>query len=340
MNFLTKLKVAHDFIFRRNSEYSLKNLGVNCFFNQPMYRIDNIKNQSIDISNMLGIKHIRALIHWGDDVQPHEKHSINFSFWDDIVKNTSKDINLLLVVTGAPKWLKDKKDSRERYIDFFMQIYERYSQYPNVIGFQICNEINTTMFDDNITYDFIDHPEYYVDMVKEIRYRLSTAKNALSEIPATVDKLLVSAATTSLMQNYPKTLNYNKELLKLGIEGVVDYYAIHLYGTSPWVFFAPGGVLDFINSIKLPIMVTEIGSIDAKVKQFKTFIPLIQKYLKSIHKIYWYQYDGSGSTTSYGMRTKGESSLYYTFDQIYYMLVVKHKQIKQVVALAAKLRKQ
>lgn len=297
MNYKQKARDIYAYFFDKHIPVLKSYYGVNCFFNQSLFPSNNLKRQGDDIRNTLNLKFVRVLFNWNDGVQKSKASPIDFSFYDSIIQTcTDSSLNALIVINGFPQWLKNEQSSfLTEYIKYCQQIIERYKNNPHVIGWQIGNEINTAMFEENTLYGFVNNPSLYIHVLSSI-YDYSKR-----HAPA---KLVCAAATTSIIQNFPNTLNYNKELCKLGLDNFCDVIAIHYYGNSPWALLKPDGVLDFMRQIRKPILITEVGA-----KEKNKHVDILKKDIAflftrcRIAKIFWYQYDAGGDTASYGLRT-------------------------------------
>ena len=206
------------------------------------------------------------------------------------------------MLAGETSWCQKETNPRQLFKEYCDTVIRRYRNHPRVIGWQLGNEVNTDMFHDNITFGFRD-PVSYLAFVQSI------AANAKTIAP---DKLVVAAATTSIIQNFPNTLDFNKQMAAL--QDHVDAVAVHYYGANAWGLLKPGGVLDFLIGVKKPLWFTEIGT--DKTNKHKSYFLKHLAFLDDklhIEKFFWYQYDAGGSTTGYGLRTPQgvQSSLYH-----------------------------
>ncbi len=281
-------------------------LGINAFVNES--RFGTIRGQFREVRNTLRIKNVRVLMRWDDNVQPGPRSKQNFSFYDNIVNNLQPGMNAVIVLTGVPSWMNNSAhwingDPRKTFVEKWVrQVVSRYGARGRVAGWQIWNEPNTTTDTENQLLGFPTAPEKYVAMLSdafEVAHSLAPSK------------LVVSAATTAINQNFPKTFEYNEKMVAAGIEDACDIWGMHYYGTNyeNILFF---GLADFLNSISKPIWVTESG-IQGSTKQLgygqRTW-PFLLDYVPSIERIYIYQFaESSPAPKSFGLKniTAGSS---------------------------------
>lgn len=295
------LQDAFHFFFSKENKLDKTKLGFNAFYNQKLFSDDideNMSLQSKEISKEAGIKTVRVLFHWSEHIQPSKGAKTNYGFLDKILENLEDDMKAIVVIAGAPKWLKDEFNPRQQLIqECLLPFIDRYKNNDKILGWQIGNEINTTMFEDNVVYHYNESSLRYIEVICAVYQKTK------KECP---DKLVISASTTSIIQNFPGTAEYTKKLLKHGLENYCDVVSIHYYGNNLWALFHPTkGALSILNSIKKPIFFTEIGTSELKehLKYAMKYIPFFIKRIKNVDKIFWYQYDGGGSTNNYGLRT-------------------------------------
>lgn len=294
------------YFFKRTSKVDYETFGVNCFFNQAIFPSNNLNRQASDISTNLKLKYVRVLFNWNDLVQPSKNSKLDLSFYDNIIEaGNSRNLKYLIVLNGCPSWNKNKIGSIKLFEEYCYHIIDRYSQHEHVLGYQVLNETNTAMFDDNVEYSFINNPELYVNALANV-YNYSKKINP--------SKIITNAATTSILQSFPRTLEYNKKLLEYGLEKYIDVYSFHYYGDSLFNLLRPSGVFNFIRSISKPLWITEIGE-----KKFNNHLQYYKKHINflkhrlNLEKIFWYQYDGGADTSSYGLiigSTLQKSKLY------------------------------
>lgn len=280
--------------------------GLNAFFNTKLFN-GSLSEQSNDIRNELGVKHVRVLFHWDNSIQNDKRSKCFFGFYDDILKNLEDDMQALVVLTGVPDWVENEEDKHACFIKYCSEVMERYKDEEKIIGYQIGNEPNSSSFPENVILDLVRNPRNYVRLLHDAYF-------ACKEI--NYNKKIVSAATTSIVQNYPDTLDYNKEMHKSELWPCCDYIGVHYYGDRDFInFYRPNGIYSFLKGIDFPIWITEIGEekFNNHLKYARTVIPHLFKKLPNLERIYWYQYDGNGVTERFGIRnslTDAISGLY------------------------------
>jgi hypothetical protein len=119
-------------------------------------------------------------------------------------------------------------------------------------------------------------------------------------------KLVVMAASESIQQDFPNHLRYNKQLRDMGAEGLVDVWNVHYYGSGYESVVTSNGVADFLNSLTLPIWVTESGEsgVNSQLPYVETTWPFLREEVPGITRFYYYQFsDTLPATESYGLHT-------------------------------------
>ena len=284
-----------------------RTLGVNAFANDA--RFGSINAQYREVSNTLRLRYIRILMHWGDAVQSSPTAKINFSFYDDLVKNIPPGVKAVIVLTGLPSWMENSQnwvggDPRRTFVaKWVAPVAKRYRAKSRVEGFQIWNEPNDAANPDNSVLDVSTKPENYLAMLRLARTSVKRTNRK---------KLLVSAATTAIAQNFPETLEYNQALKALGQEAVADIWAVHFYGSSYERVLIPGGVGDFMRTLSRPIWITESGKqgvLEQREYAERTW-PFLKEEVPKIRRIYMYQFtDELPAENSWGLRTLDPSGL-------------------------------
>lgn len=283
------------------------NLGVNAFAND--LRFGSVKQQYLEVRNTLKIKFVRVLFAWNDQVQPARGAPINFAFYDDINKNIPAGVEAVVVLTGLPSWMKDSRNwvdgnPRKTFVQLWVQpVVARYATSRAITAWQILNEPNMLENPDNTTLAVSTRPENYVEL---LGYAYPVVKQL-----APRDKV-VGAASTSINQNYPTSLNYNKLMKANGAEQLLDVWAIHYYGMQIENILRPGGVKSFVKSLARPVWVTESGEKGTtKQKSYAQRVwPFLQSQMPGIQRIYQYQFtDSTAAEQTYGLRnlTPGKS---------------------------------
>ncbi len=117
-------------------------VGVNNFFvNQNQF--GSIDSQYQDIRQNLGVKFIRVLFAWSNEVQPTPGSSPNYSFYDEIAAKAPADVDLLVVIAHTPTWFTNTanwvdSNPRKAWIEQWLKpTIARYRNNPRIIGFEI-----------------------------------------------------------------------------------------------------------------------------------------------------------------------------------------------------------
>lgn len=283
---------------RRPIPYSI--LGINAFVNDA--RFGATRSQFREVRSTLGIRKVRVLMAWNDQVQPTPTSKLNFGFNDQIVNSLPAGCEALIIVTGVPSWMKDSKNwirgnPRTTFIELWAKkVAARYAKRSRVRAFQIWNEPNNPSFDENTTLDVLTKPENYVEL-------LALGYNAIKSVAPR--KQVVNGATTAIAQNYPSTLNYNKAMITAGALSFIDAYAIHFYGKSIERVLLPGGVADFVKTIPKPVWVTETGAqgINKQLEYAQRIFAFLKEQMPGIARIYIYQFtESSPASSTYGLK--------------------------------------
>lgn len=216
-------------------------MGVNNFF---IYEDVNGSrpSQAAEITDSIKLNYVRVLFAFNDITQ-------RVGEFEDIVINDIPDnLRVMANIGHAPPEIQDFPNPRKAWIDlFFKPLVIKFANEDKIMGFQVWNEPNTNLFPWNNYLDVRTKPENYIEL-------LQMAHDVMRQYAP--NKLIIGAATTSLLQNHPETLNYNRDLVNLGIGDLIDIYSIHVYGDSTSRLFEAG---DIINPLNKPIWVTESG---------------------------------------------------------------------------------
>lgn len=282
-------------------------LGVNAFANDG--RFGSPEAQFNEVRATLRLRFVRILVQWDSKAQPRKAVAPDFSFFDSIISALPGGTDALLVVTGAPEWMSDPGnwtggDPRRTFVDEWLApVVRRYGGNGRVIGFQIWNEPNQGN-QANQSLELIDNASAYVDLLK--------MSNAVVQSIAPA-KLVVTAATTAINQNYPASLNYNRAMRDAGAQDHSDIWAIHYYGKQYENLVRPGGVKDFANGLSQPIWVTESGAqgVNKQLAYGEEVWPYLQEKIPGIQRIYQYQFtESSDPSSTYGLRNlSGDAAL-------------------------------
>lgn len=274
-------------------------LGANAFVNDG--RFGSQSAQYKEVRNTLGLKFVRVLLQWNDAVQPSKASDLNLGFADAVIGSLPSDLDALVVLTGAPSWMRDRSkwdggDAGLTFVnEFVAPVVARYGGNGRIIGFQVWNEPNQGN-GDNETMGFTNDPVAYVATLQKaftVIRRLAPAK------------LVVSAATTAINQNFPDTLKYNRSMRDAGARDYSDIWAIHYYGRQFENVTRPGGVADFANGLSKPIWVTESGAqgVNNQLKYGRQVWPYLTDKINGIQRIYLYQFtEASPPESTYGLR--------------------------------------
>lgn len=286
------------YIPRRPIPYSL--LAINAFVNES--RFGTIRSQFREVNSTLGIKKVRVLLAWNDQVQPTPNATPSFGFYDQIINSLPVGTEALVILTGVPSWMKDSKNwlggnSRATFAELWVKkVVARYAKKGRVGAFQIWNEPNNPDFKENLTLDVLTKPENYIEL---LAFSYSAVKSAAPR------KLVVSGATTAIAQNFPATLDYNKSMVKAGALSFTDIYAIHYYGKSVERVLLPGGVAEFVNALTKPVWVTETGAqgVNKQLEYAERIFAFLKANMPGIARIYIYQFtESTPAATTYGLR--------------------------------------
>lgn len=277
----------------------LTKLGTNNFFNVPQF---GTNAQQYSNMQQLKVKHVRILIAWLDGTQPTPTSPIDYSFYDNIINSAPAGIDILPVVVHVPTWMTNPSnwqngDPKATFVNkWLVPLVQRYKNNPRVVGWEIWNEPNASVLDQDRVMGFDSNPSNYVAL-------LAQARSAIKSIDPS--KLVVMAATTSLNQNYPNTLNYNKEMLNLGVAALTDVYNIHYYGTNYDKVIVRDGIADTVNGAGKPVWVTESGEqgVSKQLAYAETTWPFLAEKIPAIQRIYQYQYgETQPPESTYGLR--------------------------------------
>ncbi len=288
------------FSFLPKKRIPVSKLGVNAFANDP--RFGSVASQLREVRRTLRLRHIRVLFAWNDQVQPSPSSAIDFSFYDDIVSHIPSTTKAIVVLTDVPTWMSNSNnwtdgDPRKTFAERWAKVVAaRYASKKKILGYEVWNEPNTDMFDENSTLSLTKNPENYVALLR-------SSAQAIREVAP--QKLIISAATTAINQDYPDTLNYNKDLFDLGLESLVDIWAVHFYGSGLESVIFPGGVADFLNDLQKPIWLTEIGEkgYSQQREYMERYLPFLIELIPGIARAYYYQFtDSTSADNSYGLR--------------------------------------
>lgn len=284
-----------DGVDRKQIDYS--RLGVNTFGSDS--RFGSPQEQFMEVANTLNLKRVRILLNWSDGVQGSPQSELNLSYYDELISSVPQGVEILAVATALPSWMGNPANwingnPRETFVkQFFSKLVARYQR---VSAWQLWNEPNMASNPDNSTLGIQASPANYVEM-------LAFGSNAVSENAP--GKLLLNAATTSINQNFPETLDYNRGMREAGAQSFVSAWAIHYYGKQYENVIRSGGVADFLNGLGKPIWVTESGAqgVNSQLAYGETTWPFLSDKINAVDRIYIYQFaEATPSASTYGLR--------------------------------------
>ena len=149
---IKNIKYFWNYLFTKNLPINMYNVGVNSFFNSNIFGLSGdaeIKAQFLDITQNLKMVNCRLLFNWNDQVQKSSNAPKFFGFYDSIVSAGYDNVKLIPVINGCPSWnnSSDKTKNLSMFLDkWVFPIIERYGSSEKIYGFQIGNEINTSLF--------------------------------------------------------------------------------------------------------------------------------------------------------------------------------------------------
>jgi hypothetical protein len=274
-------------------------LGVNAFANDG--RFGSASSQFSEVSSTLRLRFVRVLIQWDSNVQPSPGDAPNFGFYDSLINALPGGIDALLILNGTPAWMSDSAnwiggDPRRTFVEKWVApVVSRYGGNGRVIGFQVGNEPNQNNRD-NQNLGLVTDAAAYVDLLK--------MSHAVIESIAPA-KLVITAATTAINQNFPGSLDYNRAMRDAGAQDYADIWAIHYYGKQYENLIRPGGVRDFANGLSKPIWVTESGAqgVNEQLAYGEEVWPYLREKIPGIQRIYQYQFtESTPPESTYGLR--------------------------------------
>lgn len=299
-NTLLALLLTAVFLINGCSRIDTSILGTNAFVNDQAF--GTITQQFDEVQETLGINYVRVLYNWNDQVQPNPSSSPNFGFYDEIAASLPSGMDALVILNGLPSWMSNPEnwiddDPRATFVKLWVEpVIKRYQANSRIIGWEIWNEPNQSSNPDNTTLNIVSSPANYVAM-------LSAAYTTAKSINP--DKLVVSAAVTAINEDFPHALNYNKGMAKAGAQQFADRWGVHYYSTEFIHVLVPGGVKDFLNSLTIPIWITESGQKgwDKQLQYAEEVWPFLQKEINNIERLYQYQFtEDTPAETTYGLR--------------------------------------
>lgn len=276
-------------------------MGVNAFFNDQNF--GTIPEQFGDIKNSLRLSYVRALAAWDDNVQPTPESVPNFAFYDDIAAAVPSGVQVMFVLTGIPSWMSDPanwidNNPRKTFVELWVKkVAQRYAGNGRIRALQIWNEQNDIANPNNAIMEVLT-PSGYLEL---LQLGFAAVK---SVAPGT---LVISGATTAINQNYPESLQFNRDLRDSGAEDFMDLWGVHYYGKQFENVVRNGGIEDFFNGVSRGVWITESGAqgINSQLAYAEQVWPFLTEKIPAIERIFYYQYsDGTAPPEStYAMRT-------------------------------------
>lgn len=279
-------------------------VGVNSFFVESGF--GSISEQYRDISQTLGLRYVRVLFTWSDGVQPTPSSARNYSFYDQIIAQIPPGVDVVIVLAHTPSWITDSNNwiggnPRTTFVEEWVKpTVARYAGRPGIIGWEVWNEPDFTVVSSDAALGLED-PDNYFEL-------LNTAAPAIRNIDPT--RLVLNAATRSIQQNFPTNLNYNKRLVELGANFLVDVWNVHYYGSRYESVVTSNGVADFLNGLGKPVWITESGEQgpNNQLAYAEVAWPFLIEKVPSIDRIYIYEYASNAPLSeNWGLRTGDES---------------------------------
>ena len=282
-------------------------MGVNAFSNQAF--AGGIRDQFLEIRDTLGLTRVRVLMAWDDAVQPSPGATPNFSFYETIVRRLPSNMQALVVLTGVPSWVNDPANwvdgnPRKTFVELFVKkIVGRFAGNPKITAWQIWNEPNMVANSQNGLLGLDSDAANYVEM-------LAMASDFIRG--ADPGTRVINAATTSIVQNFPDTLRYNKAMRDAGVEAFIDFFAIHYYGRQFENVKRSNGVEEFLEGLSKRIWITETGrmGVNEQLPYVEQVWPFLREEIgdNQIDLIFFYRFaEDSPSDISFGLKTPDPS---------------------------------
>ena len=272
---------------------------MNAFFNDSKF--GSIGSQASDIRNNLKLNRIRISARWDNGLQGSQGGSFNFGLLDSIFENVSSDTKILIVATGLPSWAPSGASARDLFVgDFLTTLVSRYGGNSKFEALQVWNEPNDPANSDNAKMGFIEGGVSNAINYVEV---LTGAKNVIDSIAPQV--LLLNASSTSINQNYPNNIDFNRAVRDAGALALVDVWAINFYGQQFENLVRKEGVREFINGLGKPVWITESGAqgVEQQLKYGEETWPYLIDELNGLERIYVYQYaENTSAESTYGLR--------------------------------------
>lgn len=283
--------------FLPRKEIDLSTLALNAFSNQSVF--GSPSQQFKEIRKTLRITRVRLLFAWTEAVQPSPSSSISHGFNNDLIRSLPRGMKAIVVLANMPGWMADRKNwiggdpVRTYYRRWIKPVVRRFRRKRKIEGFQIFNEPDSSSFLASQVLGTDVSPQRYIDLLKRAHRFISRRTK----------KKVIGAATTSIFQNFPETLEYNQSLRDLGIQRYLDVYAIHIYGTSMERYYL--GIDAFLHSLSTALWVTESGKqgADEQLNYVERVWPFMAEEVPAIERFYYYRYaEDGGSSSTFGLK--------------------------------------
>ncbi len=278
--------------------------GVNNFFVDREF--GNISEQYRDIRTNLGVRYVRVLVAWTNGVQPSPAAEPNFGFFDEILDSIPADTDVLVTVVHTPDWMTNSANwiggnPRATWVEKWLKpVVSRYAGRGGISGWEIWNEPDLTVVPSDSALE-LETPANYAEL-------LALGAQAVRSLDP--GKLVIGAATSSINQNFPSALDYNKELRSLGAVDQVDVWNVHYYGKQFNRVVQNDGVADFLNGLGKVIWITESGEQgpNNQLDYVERTWPFLKEKIPGIDRFYYYQYGSTAPLdTNFGLRTTDPS---------------------------------
>lgn len=276
-------------------------MGVNNFLLAPEF--GSFDQQFLEIRDTLGLRFVRVLFAWTNDVQPSPDAEPFYGFYDAIIDAVPPGVDILPVLVHTPDWMSNPANwvggnPRTTWVERWLRpTVERYAGRSAIVGWEVWNEPDLTVVPSDAALG-LEEPALYVEL-------LGASRAVIRAV--TPGKLIVGAATRSIQQDFPTHLEYNRELVRQGAEALVDVWSIHYYGEQFERVVVNGGVADFLNNLSKPIWITESGepNVTGQLPYVETVWPFLREKVPGIQRIYYYRYATSPGELPYGLRQAG-----------------------------------
>jgi hypothetical protein len=262
--------------------------------------------QGDDISNTIGLRHIRTSFFFDEGFLPSEGSTPNFSRFDTVLAAIPPSANVLPILAYAPRWLANRPDWKDVFVArYVIPVLDRYGRDGRIAGWEIWNEPDGFCNGRAAPPGVLDcTPRDYVDLVARVAPEIRMRSGAP----------IVGAATTSINQSFPGHLDYNRAMVDAGLLDFIDVYNFHWYGEQ-LEKLSFGGIADFLNSTGKRVWCTETGERGStnQLGHARDVFPALDDQVDRLDRIYIFTYfDGEGPPTTYGLVANDglESDLY------------------------------